>query len=79
MSWLSDALVTKDGDIITIHSLQNANAVDDFVKQIRKGHLKEGYEQLIINFDKSMQGIFPNAAVPIAGIIDFSAKKRNCK
>ena len=49
MSWLNDAFVTKDGDIITIHSLQTANAVDDFVKQIRKGHLREGYEQLTIN------------------------------
>ena len=46
MSWLNDAFVTKDGDIITIHSLQTANAVDDFVKQIRKGHLREGYEIL---------------------------------
>lgn len=76
MRWLNDTLVSKDGDIITIHSLQNANVVDDFVKQIRKGHLKEGYEQLTINFDKSIQGIYPNAAVPIAGIIDFFRQEK---
>lgn len=76
MRWFSDVLVSKDSDIITIHSLQNANAVDDFIKQIRKGHLKEGYEQLTINFDKSIQGVFPNAAVPIAGIIDFFRQEK---
>lgn len=61
--------VTRDGDIITIHSLQNADSVNDFIGCVRNGE-RVGYSDFIIEFD-DIHSSYPNAVVPIAGLIDF--------
>lgn len=64
------SLVTRDNNIITIHSLINNACVNSFLYQIFKCTQKAGYEDIIINFDKNI-GHFPNAITPICGIVDY--------
>ncbi len=70
MGLFNSNTVTRNGNIITIHSLQNNHSVNDFIRQMHGGYKKAGYEEFIIQFD-NIPVCFPNAAVPIAGIIDF--------
>lgn len=74
MSRFNSSLTTRDGNVITIHSLQNYNCVNSFIRELHNGYKKLGYEEFVIQF-KDIQGIFPNAAVPIAGLIDFFRKE----
>jgi len=69
-------LTTREGNVITIRSLQNYNCVNSFIRALYNGYKKAGYEEFVIQF-KDIQGIFPNAAVPIAGLIDFFRKENN--
>lgn len=76
MSWLNPSLVTREGNIITIHSLQNFNSVNSFIRVLHGGYKKALYEDFVVQF-KGIQGIYPNSAVPIAGLIDFFRKEHN--
>ena len=72
----SSLLTTREDNVITIHSLQNYNCVNAFIRALYSGFEKAGYEEFVIQF-KDIQGVFPNAAVPIAGLIDFFRKEKN--
>lgn len=61
--------VTRDGDVITIHSLQNADSVNYFIGCVYNGK-RLGYRDFTIVFD-DIHSSYPNAVVPIAGLIDF--------
>lgn len=77
MGWFkSNDYVSRDGDIITISSLQNSEVVDQFIVAIHHGYKKAMYESFEIKFDKSIQGIYPNAVVPIAGLIEFFRREK---
>ncbi len=76
MNRFNSPLTTREGNVITIHSLQNYNCVNSFIRALHNGYKKAGYEEFVIQF-KDIQGIFPNAAVPIAGLIDFFRKENN--
>lgn len=77
MSWFGDEPVSRDGNIITISSLQGYDSVTAFIKHVHHAYKKAGYEKIQINFGKKIQGIFPNAVVPIAGLIDFFRREKN--
>ncbi len=76
MNRFNSSLTTRDGNVITIHSLQNYNCVNSFIRALHNGYKNAGYEEFVVQF-KGIQGIFPNAAVPIAGLIDFFRKEKN--
>lgn len=76
MNRFNSPLATREGNVITIHSLQNYNCVNSFIRALHKGYKNAGYEEFVVQF-KDIQGIFPNAAVPIAGLIDFFRKENN--
>lgn len=77
MSWFGQESVTRDRNIITISSLQNNESVDAFIKHIHHAYKKAGYEEIYIKFDKRIQGIYPNAVVPITGLIDFFRREKH--
>lgn len=78
MAWFNnDEYVSRDGDIIYIRSLQNSECVDQFIVAVHHGYKKAMYESLTIKFDQSIQGVYPNAVVPIAGLIDFFRREKN--
>lgn len=68
--------VTRQHNVITIHSLQNSDSVDHFVGSLRYG-IERAYEDFEVKFDKSIQGVYPNAVVPIAGVIDYYRREKN--
>ncbi len=69
-------MVSREGNIITIHSLQNSECVDQFIYHIRNGIIQAKYEEFVLKFSTSIQSVYPNAVVPIAGIIDFFRYKK---
>lgn len=71
MGWFENKYVMRNGNLITIASLQNADSVNQFVAAIHQGYTKDKYENFTIAFDRSIQGIYPNAVVPICGLIEF--------
>lgn len=77
MSWFGQDSVTREGNVITISSLQNYDSVDAFIKHVHHAYKKAGYEEIQIKFDKTIQSIYPNAAVPIAGLIDFFRREKH--
>lgn len=68
--------VSRDGNVITIASLQNADSVNQFIAVMRHGRIKHKYEDCTIVFDKSIQGVYPNAVVPICGLIEFFRREK---
>ena len=67
-------IVARNGNIITIYSLQSSLCINSFINQIFACTQKAGYEEVIIKFGKN-PGWFPNAVVPICGLIDFFRKQ----
>lgn len=76
MGWFGRSFVTRQNNIITIHSLQNYESVNNFIQQLHSGYKKAMYEEFVLKFDKDLT-IYPNAAVPIAGLIDFFRQNQN--
>lgn len=69
-TWMNyDSTVTRDGDVIEFKRLDRAKVVSDFIRCIIDAKNK-GYNFLILDFD-SVEGVYPNAAVPIAGLIQY--------
>lgn len=66
--------VTNQDNRITIHNMNHPKCVSDFIKYIKKCR-NAGIREIIINCTNKY--CFPNAAVPIAGIIQHFMKKRN--
>lgn len=67
--------ITRQGDVINILRLDHAKAVSDFIRIIRDAINHRGYTSLTINFD-NVEPIYPNAAVPIAGILQYLKRER---
>ena len=77
MGWFnSNEYITRDNNVITISSLQNSDCVNQFIKVIHHGYKKAMYEDFTIRFGNSIQGIYPNAVVPISGLIDFFRREK---
>lgn len=69
---IQEASVERDNDIIIIKRLDHAKAASDFIRAILDG-IKKGYQSFCIETD-GVESVFPNAAVPIAGLIDYYSK-----
>lgn len=65
--------VERDRDIIIIRSIDNAKAASQFIQALKDG-IKKGYDSFCIELD-NVTGVFPNAAVPIAGLIEYYSSK----
>ncbi len=65
--------VERDNNIIRIHRMDHPSCASDFLYSIYGG-TKSGYSDFIIVSEA--ERIFPNACVPIAGIIDYYKEKR---
>lgn len=65
--------VERDRDIIIINSIDNAQTASQFIRAINDG-IQKGYESFCIELDR-VTGVFPNAAVPIAGLIEYYSSK----
>lgn len=61
--------VIREENYINVLELDRARAVSDFIKAFNDSK-RRGYDSIIIDFDQ-VQSVFPNAAVPLAGILQF--------
>ena len=62
--------VTRNGDEITVKRLDHAKVVSDFIRITEDAIFRRGYKTLTLDFD-DVEGFYPNAVVPISGIIQF--------
>lgn len=62
--------VQRKRDVIEILRLDHAKSVSDFIKIVDDATRKRGYKSLVLDFGK-VQATYPNAIVPVAGIIKF--------
>lgn len=65
----SEDFISRDGDTIEIKRLDRAKAVSDFIRAINSA-TREGYKSFVLDFEK-VEGVYPNAAVPLAGILQY--------
>lgn len=65
---MRNAYVYREESKLTVTKMNHPAVVSDFLKRIYAG-LKNGYEEFDVFFD--CNSIFPNACVPIAGIIQY--------
>lgn len=63
--------VIKDGNTLTIKNCNHPRCVSEFLWKV-KDTLNQGYRDIVIK--SSATSYFPNACVPIAGIIDYYRK-----
>lgn len=63
-----DNVILEDNTLI-FYYLDHPKVVSEFIRCIKKG-LQNGITNFIINFS-NVNGVFPNAVVPICGIIDL--------
>mgnify|MGYP000799384180 CR=1 FL=1 len=60
--------VDRTDNTLTLKHCDHPKCVSDFLKQL-KNTLRRGYQEIIIK--SNAEAVFPNACVPIAGIIDY--------
>lgn len=70
----SQKSVVRNNNIITINSLNSQKCVQDFLYKIYEG-CNKGYKDFRIF--SHVDGIYPNACVPIAGIIEYYKKTQD--
>lgn len=63
--------VVRDGNIITLKYCSHPKCVSEFLWAL-KDAIQRDYQEIVIRSDA--RGIYPNACVPIAGIIDYYAQ-----
>lgn len=68
--------VDRDHNKITVRSLQNLECAKQFLYTLRNCVDRAGYQDVEVDFE-GIQGVYPNAAVPIAGMIDFFRSNRD--
>ncbi|MBM6897537.1 DUF4325 domain-containing protein [Pseudoflavonifractor capillosus] len=66
--------VTRDGNNIYIHKLNRSLCVSDFIRMMYDG-LSRGYEDFHIYWNGTGTSVYPNACVPVAGIIEYYRQK----
>ena len=67
--------ISRDGSTIQILRLDHAKAVSDFIKIVDDATRNRGYKSLTLDFD-CVGANYPNAVVPLAGIIRFYQEER---
>ena len=67
--------VKRDEDTIEIKRLDHAKAVSDFIRIMNDAVNERGYKTLTLDF-KRVQGFYPNAVVPLAGILQYFQKEK---
>ena len=74
MNRYSDSIV-REGNTIDIKRLDHAKAVSDFIRVIDNATRVRGYKSLVLDFSVE-KAFYPNAVVPIAGIIQYYREER---
>lgn len=64
--------VTRERDTITIHELQHPKSVSQFLYTLHDA-IQKGYSE--IKIADTVTAVFPNACVPVCGIIDHYKKR----
>lgn len=72
----SSATVTRDGNTIIIKQLDRLRTVSDFIRITNDAIDKRSYSSIILDFDK-VEGFYPNAVVPVSGIIQYIKNEKN--
>lgn len=67
--------VERDIDVIYFNSLSSPTSISDFIKCVKSG-IREGIDEFILDF-KKVNAVFPNTAVPLAGLIDYYVNNEN--
>lgn len=62
--------ITRENNTILVRRINHAKDVSDFIRVVNDAIYNRKYKSLIIDFD-SVGGFYPNAVVPVAGIIQF--------
>jgi len=68
--------VTRENNVITIHAMNHPACVTSFHRALNKG-LEDGIDEFIIVWKGDL--VYPDACVPIAGIISFYNENYNIK
>ena len=66
--------VNRDDNNIYIHKLNRSLCVSDFIRMMYDG-LSRGYEDFHIYWNGTGTSVYPNACVPVAGIIEYYRQK----
>ena len=66
------ANIERENNKIKIRRMDHPSCVSDFLRAIYNG-IQRGYSDFIITFE--VNAVFPNACVPMAGIIDYYSRK----
>lgn len=66
--------ITREENNLYIHNLNRPLCVSDFIRIMYDG-LKKGYEEFYIHWKGIGTSVYPNACVPIAGILEYYRKK----
>ena len=62
--------VFRDENVVKILRLDHAKSVSEFIRTIDDATYHRGYKSLILDFEE-VTANYPNAVVPVAGIINF--------
>ena len=65
----NDNYVERNENTLKISSLSSPFVVGDFIRTIYEGK-KRGYKDFILDFS-DVDRVYPNACVPLAGLIDY--------
>lgn len=66
--------VTRDGNNIYIHKLDHSLCVSDFIHMMNSG-VSKGYDEFHIHWEGKGTAVYPNACVPVAGILEYYRQK----
>ncbi|MCH5219829.1 MAG: STAS-like domain-containing protein [Muribaculaceae bacterium] len=70
--------ISRTNNAIEIMRLDHSKAVSDFIRIVDDAIRKRGYKELTFDFSK-VDAIYPNAAVPIAGILCYYQNEYDLK
>lgn len=68
--WRPIVNISRKDEEITLFALNHPRVVSDFITTIQEG-IERGFESFRLVFDSKIQGAFPNACAPVAGIIEY--------
>lgn len=72
----SSDTVIRDNNTIFIKQLDRLRAVSDFIRITNEAIDKRSYSSIILDFNE-VEGFYPNAVVPISGIIQYLKNEKN--
>lgn len=62
--------IKRENNKITLFALNHPRVVSDFITALKDG-LDKGFDGFTLAFDPKIQGAFPNACAPLAGLIEY--------